>query len=161
MWEFDEEEIFNQAKEYVHGRVSALLTQLVTGFQDYRLTGRELATAATLYQLVSEPDRYEVETGSVAFLVKEELGGGNHRFAEIRFDADGLALQTGGYEMGEFGGDSFSEEIYPVYDEMEALGIMDIYSNFENEFWEMLDAENREIMLDEPGNIREMCDNCE
>ncbi|HWJ30390.1 MAG TPA: hypothetical protein VNS32_27905 [Flavisolibacter sp.] len=140
----DEDDILKQAEDYTYSSIVSVLDGFIKDFYAQRLTPDQLYILSKLAMIVRDPNKYDVD-GYIHFTVKENRGNESFIYQEIQFDGDGLRLTNGGYEMDENGGDSFSDEIFPVYDEEEALGIISVIDSFIEEFDEKVRGDDRII----------------
>ena len=128
-FEDEENDIFSIARGYTYDAIGDFVIEIIKNFNSYRISEKSLVVLAKIYMLIKKPKKYSVN-GYLYILVKELYSEGSHQFQEIKIDGDGLELSRGGYVNGEYGGDSFSEIIYPVYDEDEAINIMTPVESF-------------------------------
>lgn len=142
---------FVQASHYTHNAARHLLEKLIESSFRYGFSKEDIDILETILRVVSEPKKYRVN-GYLYILVKKVHDEENHSYHELQIDDDGLKLSTGGYLTEDFGGDSYSDVIYPVDDEDDALNIVESVDNFVNEFLEQIDEDQIEVEVFDSGD---------
>jgi hypothetical protein len=105
-----------------------------------------------MYKVTSDFKKFSVN-GHLSLSIKCTEGPGNFRFQEIIIDPDGLRLTNGGYVTDEDnGGDSYSNEVFPIYDEDEVNDTIIVIDNFVEYFTDNLVSENMELEAEDSGD---------
>lgn len=144
-------DIQDQSLSYANNAIGGLLKKMIKGFDHYNISADQLVVISTIYKVVTDFKKYVVN-GSIRVDIKQIESEGNFKFQEILIGADGLRLTNGGYVTGENGGDSYSDVVFPIEDEDEAMETVQIVDTFISEFLDKLESQNKEIDTEDSGD---------
>jgi|GEM_PF-3798113 len=148
--ELSEEELFYiSSRKAAHLSITGLLRNLIQKFPSFGFTTEDLIKVAKLYALVCNPENYIID-GYINFTVIDNKREGEvkYRFCEILYDNDGLRLIIGGYLESQYGGDSFSNILYPK-EFIDSPAINELLEYFSKDFMKIIATDNATIDITE------------
>lgn len=150
--EEEEDDMFAAAESYTRNEIRTLLKSVISDFKSVGFTGSDLVVLSKLYMLLESPGKYRIR-GYLSVIFKNIDSNGDGYYNEILYDTDGLSLTSGGFATGEYGGDSYSQVVFPFDDEDEAINAVQLIDIFVNSIGHQIsDPHNLELEATDSGD---------
>lgn len=156
--EDDEDGVLAQSEAYANSAIAELIKGIIKKFDHYGVSAEQLVVLCSIYKVLVDTKKYRVN-GYLQITLKAFADTNNFTFQEITIDADGLRLTKGGYTHDDdIGGDTYSDEIFPLEDELDAISTVEVIDTFISNFEDKLTSGRREFdAFDSGDGIDELC----